>query len=123
MDHFYCTLSAIPDIYHTEGIIFILHYIFRKKKLWEIKERFLKSEICEKKNTRCCKVLADGYKGPSMMQWPKVRTTLPNMLIKPSIHKEVHTLVFMKSSFMENVSIINFAIQCHNLLTPRYPQN
>lgn len=56
-------LNAIPDIYHTEGIIFILHYIFRKKKLWEIKERFLKSEICEKKTQDAVKCWLTVTKG------------------------------------------------------------
>lgn len=72
------------------GIIFILYYIF-PEKLWEIKERFLKSEICgEKKNTDAVKVLADSLKWPSVMQWPKLGTILPNKLIKPSKQKEVH---------------------------------
>lgn len=44
------------------------------------------------------------------MQWPKVRIIFLNMLIKPSIHKAAHTVVLVKSSYMENVSIINFEI-------------
>lgn len=41
---------------------------------------------------------------------PKVRTVLPNKPTEPSIHKEVHILMSVKISFMENVSLINFEI-------------
>lgn len=40
----------------------------------------------------------------------KVRIVLLNKLIEPSIHKEVYILMFVKISFMENVSLINFEI-------------
>lgn len=40
----------------------------------------------------------------------KSRTILPNKLIEPSTHKEAHSLISVRSSFMENVSLINFEV-------------
>lgn len=60
-------------------------------------------------------MLADSYKWPSMMQWPKVRTVLSNKPTEPGLHKEVHILIFVKISFMKNVSLINFEIKCQSV--------
>lgn len=42
--------DATPDVSHTEQISFALRYVHRSKEnVWDIKERFLLFEDCEKK--------------------------------------------------------------------------
>ena len=58
-------VDGTPDVSHTEQITFILRYAHRSQdNVWEIKERFLKYEDCEKKKGRdiaqlICKVLEE----------------------------------------------------------------
>ena len=42
-------VGGTPDVSHTEQIAFILRYVNLNEKVWEICERFLKMENCDKK--------------------------------------------------------------------------
>ena len=47
-------VDGTPDVSHTEQIIFILRYVNLNENVWEICERFLRMEDCDKKRKGCC---------------------------------------------------------------------
>jgi hypothetical protein len=57
-------VDGIPDVSHPEQITFILRYVNLNEEVWEICERFLTMEDCDKKKGRdiaelICKVLRE----------------------------------------------------------------
>ncbi len=51
----HCTIASCdgtPDVSHTEQITFILRYVNLNEEVWEICERFLTMEDCDKKKGR-----------------------------------------------------------------------
>ena len=51
-----CTIASLfdgtPDVSYTEQITFILRYVNLNEKVWEVCERFLTMEDCDKKKGR-----------------------------------------------------------------------